>query len=183
MACQNIQIHGIQDDCLGSRGGIKTVYIAPWADDIYEISGSTVSGDTIVADVNSGVTWYEYQFRKNTGNMTQTLTVDNANGVSFVSTEVNLVFSRMENAKRLEMNALAVNKMAVVVVDSNNEWHALGVAEAVSAGSGTGETGTQKSDGNKYTMVLTDEYDLFPPFLSETARTTLKAHIYSPTQG
>ena len=87
-------LKGIKLDCSHSLGGIKTVYIANYNDvtDIkYNAStgsttgstsgvtgsttGVTFTGDTITGiTMASGTTFKPYQFRKQTGSMTSTLT-------------------------------------------------------------------------------------------------------------
>ncbi len=156
-------IAGIPSSCEGSKGGVKSVYVALYQDDIFTEAQGTITG------VSSAVTWYAYNFKPNTASFTSTLTKDAANGVSYVATDLNLVFSRMDTAKRIEMNALSLADLAVIVVDSNGEIFALGTEEPVVATEGTGETGTQKTDGNRYTITLQDNADGFPPLLTKEA--------------
>ena len=60
------------------------------------------------------------------------------------------------------MSALLLNDVAVIVVDSNNKAWCLGLNNPVNATAGSGESGTSATDGNKYTLTLTDESDTFP---------------------
>ena len=106
--------------------------------------------------------WYKYYIKKNTSSFTSTATIDQANGVNYVSTELTLVFTKMETSKRVEMSALLLNDVAVIVVDSNNKAWCLGLNNPVNATAGSGESGTSATDGNKYTLTLTDESDTFP---------------------
>lgn len=166
MACSNQTLNGIGVPCEGSVGGIVEVYIAPWADDIYTYDTSSASTGEVTA-VNSAVTWSVYHFRKNSSNFSSQLTVDAANGVNFVETTVNLVFSRMDTVKRVEMNALALADMAVIVKDSNGKRWCLGLSEPVNASTGSGESGTAKTDGNRYSISLVDSSANFVPALAE----------------
>ena len=84
-----------------------------------------------------------------------------ANGVNYVSTELNLVFTRQETAKRVEMSALLLNDVACLVVDSNNKVWVMGLESPVNATAATAESGVAASDGNKYTITLTDESSTF----------------------
>ena len=84
-----------------------------------------------------------------------------ANGVNYVSTELNLVFTRQETSKRVEMSALLLNDVACLVVDSNNKVWCMGLNNPVNASAGTAESGVSASDGNKYSITLTDESDTF----------------------
>ena len=168
MAYCNQTLAGITLDCTNSLGGIKTVYIANYGD----VDGQpTVGEDGMITGITmSGDTKFKpYQFRKQTGSMTSTLTVDETAGVNYVSTELSLVFTKMETAKRVEMSALAIGQLAVIVEDSNNKYWYLGYDDYVSATAGGGNTGTAKGDGNNYTLTLRDESDTYPYEISKDA--------------
>ena len=190
MAYCNQTLSGITLDCSHSLGGIKTVYIANYNDvtDIqYNAStgtttgttstgvtgnttGVTYTGDTITGlTMASGATFQPYQFRKQTGSMTSTLTVDETAGVNYVSTELSLVFTKMETAKRIELSALSIGQLAVIVEDSNGVFWYLGKDDYVSATAGGAQTGTAKGDGNNYTLTLRDESDTYPYEITKEA--------------
>lgn len=161
-SCTNQTIAGLCKDCEGSLGGIVTVYLANYKDSIFTVTSGAVSA------VDSAVSFYEYQFRKNTGSMTSTLNIDPANGVNFVQTDLNLVFSRMETKKRIEMAALSVGQLAGIVKDANGKYYALGVSEPLEASAGDGQTGTARTDGNRYSITLTDNQESFPPLIPDS---------------
>lgn len=168
MAYCNQTLAGITLDCTNSLGGIKTVYIANYGD----VDGQpTVGADGMITGItmSGGTKFKPYQFRKQTGSMTSTLTVDETAGVNYVSTELSLVFTKMETAKRVEMSALAIGQLAVIVEDSNNKYWYLGFDDYVSATAGGGNTGTAKGDGNNYTLTLRDESDTYPYEISKDA--------------
>ena len=165
--CSAQTIAGLCKDCEGSLGGIVTVYLANWQEKIFSIASGAVSA------VSSAVTFYEYQFRKNTGSMTSTLNIDPANGVNFVSTDLDLIFSRMETKKRIEMAALSVGQLAGIVKDANGKYYALGVSEPLEASAGDGQTGTARTDGNRYHIVLTDNQESFPPLIPDSVMATV----------
>lgn len=157
----NQTLNYINLDCSHSLGGIKTVYIANYGDvtDIQlDTEGNVISGLTMA----SGTTFHPYQFRKQTGSMTSTLTVDETVGVNYVSTELSLVFTKMETQKRIEISALSIGQLAVIVEDSNGIFWYLGKDDYVSATAGGGQTGVSKGDGNNYTLTLKDESDTYP---------------------
>ena len=182
-------LKGITLDCSHSLGGIKTVYIANYNDvtDIkYNAStGSTTgstsgvtgstTGVTYTGDTITGITmaasakFKPYQFRKQTGSMVSTLTVDETAGVNYVSTELSLVFTKMETKKRIELSALSVGQLAVIVEDSNGTFWYLGKDDYVSVSAGGGQTGTAKGDGNNYTLTLRDESDTYPYEITKEA--------------
>lgn len=166
---------GIARDCDSNKGGIREAYIAGYADDIFSSQSGAVTG------VSSAITWYHYTFNKDTGSFTSTLNVDAANGVNYVSTEINLVFARMETLKRVEMAALSLGDLAVVVKDANGKYWAFGVEEPVNASAGTGETGTARGDRNAYSITLLDNSSSYPMELSSDAVTALLSKVQEPS--
>lgn len=165
MAYCSQTLTGINLDCTNNKGGIKTVHIANYDDIKIE---KTVNANGIVEAI-TGITgeFKTYQFRKNTGSMTSTLTADESNGLNYVTTEVSLVFTRMDGDKRLEMSALSLGQLAVVVEDSNGTVWYLTVDDYASASAGGGETGTAKGDRNAFTLTLSVENDSYPVDITE----------------
>lgn len=152
-------LNGITLDCGNSMGGIKRVFIANYGDiETVSVSGDMVTGITM----DSGAKFKSYQFRKNTSNMTSTLTADETTGLNYVTTEVNLVFTKMETSKRIEMAALAQAQLAVIVEDSNGVFWYVTKDEYAAASAGSAETGTSKGDRSAYTLTLTSENLSFP---------------------
>lgn len=164
MSC-NQTLAGIVMDCATSQGGIKEVYIANYDD----VASVTVSENEITAiEMSDDAKFKKYQFRKQTGSMTSTLNVDDTAGINYVSTELSLVFTKMETAKRIEISALAQGHLAVIVKDCNNMCWYLGKDDYVSASAGSANTGTAKGDSNNYSITLKDESNTFPYLVSES---------------
>lgn len=168
-------LNGIARDCDSNSGGIREVFIANYADNVFTVSDGVVTG------VSESTNFYQYAFKKETGSMTSTLNADAANGTNYVSTELNLVFSRMDAIKRIEMSALSLGDLVCVVKDANSKYWALGVEEPVTATAATGETGTARSDRNSYNLTLTDYSASYPMPLSEDAVTALMAKVKQPS--
>lgn len=164
MAICNQTLGGIMLDCSASVGGIKEVYIVD-----YNAVSSVTDEDGIITEItmSGDVKFKQYQFRKETGSMTSTLNADEKTGVNYVTTELSLVFTKMENAKRIEMSALAVGQLAVIVKDSNGKYWYLGKEDYVSSSAGGATTGTAKTDQNAYTLTLKDESSTYPFEVSE----------------
>lgn len=169
--CNTITLSALNSSCDNSVGGIQVVYLLPYnkfasatvadsGDDEGMIQSFTyydASGNT--AD---SATWVEYKFRKNTGSMTSNLNLDETNGVSYIETDLTMMFSKMETRKRTEMVALAKGEVACIVKDSNGLYWFLGYNEGVTTNSGLGQTGQQKTDGNYYQVVLRDSSEEYP---------------------
>lgn len=159
MAYCNQTLAGITLDCSNNMGGIKTVYITNFGDvESVKMGEDKITGITLT----SGSKFKTYQFRKGTSSMNSELTADETNGLNFVTTTLNLVFTKMETAKRVEMSALSIAQLAVIVLDSNGIYWYITPDDYASASAGTGETGTAKGDRNAYTLTLTTENTTYP---------------------
>lgn len=149
---------GITLDCTTSQGGIKKVWIADYNDVEPTLSEQ---GDTIDM-IDKSESFKGFEFRRGTASMTHTLTADETTGVNYVTTELSLVFTKMDTKKRIEMAALSIGQLAVIVLDSNGVYWYLGYDDYVSASAGGGETGTAKGDRNAYTLTLKTESATYP---------------------
>lgn len=150
---------GIPLTCETSMGGIKKVFIADWNN----VTGVEEQEGMITAiTMDSGKYFNPYEFRKQTGSMNSTLTADETAGVNYVTTELSLVFTKMETAKRIEMSALSKGQLAVIVLDCNGKYWFLGKDDYVSSSIGGASTGTNKGDQNAYTLTLKDESETYP---------------------
>lgn len=158
--CNNVTLKAIPVDCEANVGGIKKVWLALYEDGVFTLdaSGETVSAVTL----SSGSTWNAFNFRKGSSSMNSTLNVDETNGISYVQTDLAMIFSKMETKKRTAVAALAAAQVVGIVLDANSHYWALGFSEAVAATAGTGETGTARGDANQYTITLTDIAPSYP---------------------
>lgn len=154
-------LNGIAADCQTNVGGVREVYIANYGDvTAIEVDGTSNMISTIT--MAASAKFKKYAFKKNTSSMTSTLNVDPANGVNFVQTDLTIVFAKQETVKRMEIAKLSLGELRVIVLDANGKYWFLGQEEFVSATSGTAETGTNRSDGNRYQVVLTDYSSSYP---------------------
>jgi len=147
-------LSGLAKDCSANMGGIVEVMIANFDD----VTNVAVTDDVIsTVTMVSGAKFKKYSFAKNTGNLTSTYNIDAASGVKYVTSDLLLQFNRMETVKRVEITALALGDLAVIVKDANGKYWYLGKDEPVNASAGDGQTGTARSDANRYTITLQDE--------------------------
>lgn len=153
MSCSQT-LSGIARDCKGNMGGVAEVYIAN-RDDVSAVT--LTEGKVSAITMASGKTFQVYQFNRGTASMTSTYNISAENGTKYVGTDLVLVFSRMETAKRIEMTALAVNDLYVIVKDANGLFWLLGYDHPVNAGTGDANTGTAIADRNGYSITLHDD--------------------------
>ena len=160
MACSQT-LNGIAADCQTNVGGVREVYIANY-DDVTTVEIDEVSNMIKTITMVDSAKFKKYAFKKNTSSMTSTLNVDPANGVNFVQTDLTVVFAKQETVKRMEIAKLSLGELRVIVKDANGKYWFLGQEEFVSATSGSAETGTNRTDGNKYQIVLSDYSSSYP---------------------
>ena len=154
MSCSLNTLAGIAGACESNQGGIIEVYINHF-DQVEEV---TVTSDKITAISlkASGEKFHVYNFRRNTGSLTSTYTIDPANGVNFVTSDLTLVFAKQDTVKRIEISALALDDLVVIVKDANGRFWYLGYNEPVQASAATAQTGVARTDGNNYNITLQD---------------------------
>ena len=115
----------------------------------------------------------KYNFKRNTGSLTSTDTIDPANGVSFFTSDLSLVFAKQDTAKRIEISALALDDLVVIVKDANGKFWYLGYNEPVQASAAAAQTVTARTDGNNYTITLQDTSVKLPYEVDAAAIATL----------
>ena len=170
MSCSQV-LNGIAADCQTNVGGVREVYIANYGD-VTAVTLDETSNMIKTITMADTAKFKKYAFKKSTSSMTSTLNVDPANGINFVQTDLSLVFAKQETVKRMEIAKLSLGELRVIVLDANGKYWFLGKEEFVSATAGTAETGTNRTDGNKYTITLTDysasyPYEVDPTIVAE----------------
>lgn len=158
MAC-NQTLTAILKDCSPSMGGIVEALFAN-KEDVQEV---TLAEDMVSAiSMANSKKFVKFQFARNTGSMSSNYTIDQTTGVKFVTTNLVLVFNRMETSKRVAINALMQNDLVAIVKDANGKYWYLGFDEALNATAGDGLTGTARADRNGYTVTLQDNSHEMP---------------------
>lgn len=159
MAC-NQTLSGIPRDCEPSIGGLRRLLLAN-RDDVTAI---TISDDQVSAiTMKNTAKFKEYVFPEETASATSTYQINKQNGSKYVQTDIVLVFTRMETAKRVEITALAQNDMIGIGEDMNGKYWLYGQDHPISASAGDGGTGAARSDRNGYGITLQDNSKTMPP--------------------
>lgn len=161
MSCKTQVLSGLPANCDYNVGGVKKVYIANRSD-VTSVKIDDTSKMVSAITMDTEKKFYAYNFKKGAASFTSTATIDNANGVYFVSTVVSIDFAKMETKKRIEMSALSLGELIVIILDANDKYWLLGNEEYAYATAGTGETGAARTDANKYHLEITDESSDYP---------------------
>lgn len=161
MSCPAI-LSGIAKDCSPNYGGLAMLYLISKSDFL----GATET-DNVVTDIDlaSNAKFKSYVIGPNTGSMTSTEVIDKAGNISHVSNDLAVQFNKMETAKRVEMNAMALVDMVGIAKDMNGKFWLLGADDRwpLNKSAGDGNTGTQISDANRYALTLNAITAGYPP--------------------
>lgn len=141
---------GLVRGCDKAAGGIKRAWIACYG----EVNQPTVVGGEITAITPTNV-WHEYEFREETGSVTEVPTISNENGSIFYESSIVLVFNKQETEKRNQVEALGLSDLAIIIEDNNGEYHYFGYDTYVTMTDGSIETGTAWGDFNGYNLTFT----------------------------
>ena len=187
MACTTY-LTGFSTSCGSNLPSIKKLYIGTFesanftytyqqnseSQDILDADGNKIIEAVSSATLNSGADkWVEFQFRKNTSSMSSEMTV-NDNQSHFFTNSCDMIFSKIENSKRLALESVASGECSMIIVDSNNQTWLIGSENPVSLSSLSASTGTSISDNNQYTVTLSAQEAHMPILIDkEQAQTVI----------
>lgn len=174
MGCSQT-LGGIPKDCTFSRGGVLGVWFAN-SDDVTgtELTDGKITKITM-AETSGGegaatsAKFKSYAFQKNSTSYTSTLNVDDSGNKS-VSTELSVAFMKMDTAKRIEVDALAVADLVAIVKDANGKYWLVGSQDTpLTSSGGTGQTGASSTDANNYQLTFAADQNGFLYEIAEAA--------------
>lgn len=165
MSCTTLT--AITKGCDNNIGGITAIYI----NDMDNITSTTIDSASYMVDAQVVSSNYEaFEFRRNTGNFTEETAVDFANGSSFVTATVTLMFHRREASKSKAIKILSEGQrdLAIIVKDANGKYWYFPYAQLSATAEGSG---TAKADGSKYSVTFIAEnenlaYEVDPTIIS-----------------
>jgi hypothetical protein len=165
MACELTS--GISSiDCRDNQGGIAYIYIASVVAQpatITETAGQ-VTGISYNGTPVSSSNFFKFAVNKQTSSFTETMTASSENGTVFFQQDVNVVFRKLESAKRDVIKLLAsATDLLVVVKDNNGKFWSVGITRGAELSAGTGATGTAYGDLNGYNLTFTG-YEIAPSY-------------------
>ena len=149
----NYTLKGIGFDCNPNLAGIKNAWIT-YFNDIASVDAVLSSHTVSAITLSTGVSWYTYEFARNTGSLNSVLTKDEANGTRYYTNTLELVFNKLTADKHLEVMALAAEKLAVIVEDLNGKKWFLGYDAYVSGTAEEAGTGASADDRDGYTVTI-----------------------------
>ncbi len=196
MACTTY-LTGFATSCGSNLPSIKKLYIGTFesstftytyqqngeAQDVLDADGNKIIEAVSGATLKSGADkWVEFGFRKNTCSMNSEMTV-NDNGSFYFSNGCDMVFSKIENSKRLALESVAAGECTMIVVDNNNNTWLIGAENPVSLTTLSASTGTSISDNNQYTVTLSANEKSMPLLIEADQSQTIINTLLGVTPG
>ena len=196
MACTTY-LTQITTSCGSNLPSLKKLYIGTFesgtftytyqqngeAQDVLDADGNKIIEAVSGATLNSGADkWVEYSFRKNTCSMNTEMTV-NDNGSFYFTNGCDMIFSKIENSKRLSLESVAAGECTMIVIDSNNNTWLIGAENPVSLTTLSATTGTAVGDNNQYTVTLSAQEAHMPILIEKEQAQTVINTLMGVTPG
>lgn len=153
MACTTLT--NIAKSCDNNIGGIKSIWIWDMEDQSTFVEDAATWTITDL-EIGAPTAPTGYEFIRNTSNYTEDGNIDLANGSSFVTATINLMFARREASKSKAIKILGEGQryLGALVLDSNGIYWVFQDLQLSAFGEGSG---TAKADGSKYSVTLLAE--------------------------
>lgn len=168
MACALTQ--GYNLDCRDSFGGVKAVYFLEKAniESITETAGQVTAITKTATKV-----FFKYNIEAYTGEATENLSANRANGTVMVKQTVKFPINKMTVAVRNEILLLAQNRLVVVVEDNNGTGYLYGKDFGMMLLTTDAKTGIAPGDRNGYELTFESDEKAFGLFLDASALASL----------
>lgn len=167
MAC-NATIAGRALPCRDSLGGIKEIWVAPFAlIGVPQTFDPVSSGE--IADSTAAMVFKNYDMHKNSGSFTQTVNSSVENGTIFYTQVVSCVFSNEIAGDIGNFQDLTKGRVFIIVQDVNDNLFLMGHTRGCELTGGTLESGTAMGDFNGLKYEFTAEEFIAAPFVVNTA--------------
>ena len=152
MSCALTQ--GFTLDCKKAVGGIKSVRFASLAD--YQGLAAVVSTGQIQSFGSATAVFRKYELDKEESSFSDDPTPGSNKGTLYYVPTLTFILSRLDTAKRNEMQLLAKNRVVAILEtnESTPSYWVIGYNNGLDFASGTGASGTAWADLNGYTMTF-----------------------------
>ena len=196
MACTSKYLTSITTSCTSNLPSIKSLWIGQYDSASFTYTylqegsqnAEDADGNPIIENV-SGATlkqgskpWVIFNFKKNTGELTSEMTVNN-NGSHYYTNGVNLVFAKIDNGKRLSLEAVASGECTMIVLDSNNQYWLIGAVNSVAMTTLSATTGVAVGDSNQYSLTISADEATMPILIDGDQAQTIISTLTTVTPG
>ena len=191
MACVSTYLSSISTSCTSNLPSIKQLWIGQFesANFTYTYLEQTDADGNQIIEAVSGATlnkdakpWVTFNFKRNTGELTSEYTL-NENGSFYFQNSISVVFCKIDNSKRLSLEAVASGECSCIVLDSNGQYWLLGDSNPVSMSSLSATTGVAISDSNAYNVSISEISRSMPILIQKEQAETIISTLTTVTPG
>lgn len=137
--------------CKDSVGGIKRIYVSELAN---KLTLTKTAGVATAFTLATGKRFWVYDFEKETGEASETITRSDENGSTFYAQELKVRLNKRDTVKRNEIKLLAANNCMVIVLDKNGVYWLCGEDSGMSLMTSTSSLGKAMGDFNGFDLVF-----------------------------
>ena len=196
MACTPKYLQSINTSCGSNLPSIKSLWIGQFdsatftytylqngSQNVTDDDGNPIKESVSGATLKEGSKpWVIFNFKRNTGELTSEMTV-NDNGSHYYTNGVNIVFARIDNGKRLSLEAVSSGECTMIVLDSNNQYWLIGAENSVAMTTLSATTGVAVSDSNAYNVTISAEEPTMPILIESDQAQTIINTLTTVTPG
>lgn len=151
--------------CNNSKGGMRRMYII----ELENLGAITAAVGAVTAITNpTAKKWRKYELVRATANADADLQVNPENGSSHVVETISIVLNTVSAAVSNELKAVAGNRLAIIVVDRNNNGWLYGKDYGMTAKTVKAMTGKAGGDRNGYEAQFEGDEDELPWYVPST---------------
>ncbi len=150
MAC-SITITGRALQCKDALGGIREVYIAPYAG----TGGFAAPSSGAISDSAAALQVFQFEMQAGSSSFTQTVNASTENGSVHYQQVLSLSFNKMAAADVAEIADLNKARLTVIVRDKNDVYWVMGHVSGCEVTGGTFVSGQAVGDLNGATVEIT----------------------------
>ena len=169
MGCAALTLSAIDARCDTSVGGVKEVYVGSFGE---IVPGTPSSGVISALSLANNKKMVIFRVRPGAASMEINANIDNDNGAAYIETTTAITFTKMEAAKRVQMQALLAGGAMAIIRDNNDKYWYNGYDNPLQCASLTGGTGVAFSDANRYALSLIDTSKELPYEVASSAITS-----------
>ena len=155
MACELSIGFGIEA-CKNGIGGIKKIVLVNKTNVESFTINPTTEEVTLIVGPSLGEL-FTYELPTQTGSFEETINFNRDNGTVFYTQTVNIMMHKLSAPKRLELQTVAQARVIVFVLDTNDNWWAVGYEYGADLSTATAGTGTVLGDMSGFTLAFTHE--------------------------
>lgn len=136
-------------DCKNNKGGIKVLYVAPWASGAYT---PTIVANVITVWAGAATKFYKYEVRSQKAVLGETIKMNKDNGTQHFEQTGSFNVEKMTAATTAQLATLLQNRCLVIGTDNNGKLFLHGYNNGVDFGDAVGSSGTKMEDQNGYNL-------------------------------